>query len=257
MSLDALKADANLLRLNEGTLVNTAGSFTNPLGFYTGTNYASDRTAHTPTASDYGTPPGNAPGQSFKTDGSVWVTHDSQSNGGVVVGHTVLCWVKGVALTGGDQGLFCYSNTGDAQGDSYLQVRVNSTGELSLVVRDGSFNDIDSGVTPDWTQWHLVGVSIDSSTSSTLWLDGANAATITRPSSNPGFLRVLALGALARNGTTGNLATAEFYGPWVFDRVLTESEVATIYNAYMSDDSPGIASPVSRSITQPITRSLA
>lgn len=256
MSYTDLLADPDLLLHHAGAFELTAGSEVDvDMKFLEGNSYAG-ATDLVPTSDNFGTPPGQWPGQSWILNGpdnanAQFVVSDQTAfNDGV--GKSMLVWIKG-ASTGTGRSMMAFSNP--TQSDEYIQVRMETTGELQAVVRDSGFQAVGSSLFFDPSSWNLVGLIVDSNTQSRIVLNNTISDPLVRSSSNPSFLRVFNFGALVRGTSFSGVPEGEYYGPWLFDRVVTQSDVDTIYGAF-SEGEHSVARGIQQSIVAPIARPL-
>ena len=146
---------------------------------------------------------------------------------------TIMAWVKSPVAGG----ILMYM-AGEADG-SRLQIRVNVGGKTSLQMetadRTWHFGG-ESSTTHDWSGWHHVAMTYDSTTNTTkLYFDGVEDYSSTTQNTGPMSTSPL---------TYLRIGTTQMYTPWfsggvdevkIYDRDLSSDEIADIYEAENGD----------------------
>lgn len=180
-------------------------------------------------------------GGNFVTTNNNYVNISGNSGLYLNTGYSISLWVKCSGLSGIQDRFFCLGNSSQNNQIWILERGTTDSSKLSMFVRNDAnvsmLSQVDSATTIIDGNWHHI-VWTDNNGTAKLYIDGTQDGT------NFNYVRSgtftfdrAAIGCLLRSGV-GNPVTGTIDEVGIWSRILSATEVTTLYNGGVGDQYP-------------------
>lgn len=148
---------------------------------------------------------------------------------------TISIWFKTASTAGGSLLGFNLNRTGTT-GNHDRHLYLGADGRIYFGVFGGAVRTVNSEIAYNDDKWHMATATMSSTAGITLYIDGVFVANNSAGTSGENYTGYWRMASQAFNGAWPSTPTANFYAgalddAFIFNRVLSASEIATLYNS--------------------------